>query len=235
MLLVALCGLVTATGVVVFRAKADQWDKRTVLTTNQPIQVREKLLEPGQYVFKLLDSSSDRHIVQIFNADQTQLVETVLAIPGYRMQPTGKSQFTFWETPPGTARALRTWFYPGDNMGQEFLYPTQLARLESPAQAPPPSPAEPPQQEPARQEPPQEPERQEPPAPAPEPQALTTEPAQEQPVEVAQNTPPAEAPAAAPEAQPATLPKTASPLPLVGLTGLLSLGLGGLLRWKRSA
>jgi hypothetical protein len=51
--------------------RADEWNKLTVLTVNQPIQVTDKLLDPGQYVFKLLDSSSDRPIVQIFNADQT--------------------------------------------------------------------------------------------------------------------------------------------------------------------
>jgi hypothetical protein len=98
-----------------------------VLTTNEPIQVRDRLLQPGQYVFKLLDSSSDRHVVQIFNDDQSRIIDTVLAIPRYRTEPTGKSRFTFWETPPGTAKALRTWFYPGDNMGQEF--PARLPKV----------------------------------------------------------------------------------------------------------
>ena len=55
-----------------------------------------------------------------------------MAIPNYRMEPTGHSQFTFYETPPGTARAMRAWFYPGDNFGQHFVYPqdraTELAK-----------------------------------------------------------------------------------------------------------
>src|SRR6202043_1686371 len=65
--LTALGGLTLALCTVAFRAQADVWDKKTVLTVSQPIQVQDTYLEPGTYVFKLLDSSSDRHIVQIFN------------------------------------------------------------------------------------------------------------------------------------------------------------------------
>jgi hypothetical protein len=106
---------------------ADQWNKRTILTINEAIQIPGKTLEPGQYVMKLLDSPSDRHIVQIFDQNEQHLITTVLAIPNYRLQPTGKTQFTFWETPAGQAKALRSWFYPGDNFGQEFAYPKSEA------------------------------------------------------------------------------------------------------------
>ena len=108
-------------------ARADEWNKKTVMTVNEPIQVPNKVLPAGTYVIKLLDSPSDRHIVQIFNADETQLQTTILAIPNYRLQPTGKTVFSFWETPPGQPKALRAWFYPGDNFGQEFAYPKSAA------------------------------------------------------------------------------------------------------------
>jgi hypothetical protein len=52
---------------------------------------------------------------------------TILAIPNYRLQPTGKTVFQYWEVPAGEPRALRAWFYPGDNFGQEFAYPKQKA------------------------------------------------------------------------------------------------------------
>src|SRR5438270_6919407 len=106
---------------------ADEWNKKTILTVNEPIQVPNKVLPPGKYVMKLMDSPSNRHIVQIFNGDETQLQTTVLAIPNYRLEPTGKTQFQFWETPPGQPKALRAWFYPGDNFGQEFAYPKSAA------------------------------------------------------------------------------------------------------------
>lgn len=226
-----MCGL--ALGVFVFHAQADQWDKKTVLTVNQPIQVTDTYLEPGSYVLKLLDSNSDRHIVQIFNADQSHLINTVLAIPNYRLQPTGKSRFGFWETPPGTAKALRAWFYPGDNFGQEFSYPKDLRQLAS-ARMPEPASYPRPEPEPATAAAP-EPVT---PAPPPPPQALNQEPQREAPVEIAQNTPapeppapqatPAPAPAApAPPAtdEPRELPKTATPYPALGLSGAIMLGI----------
>lgn len=106
---------------------ADQWNKRTILTVNEAIQVPNKVLEPGKYVMKLLDSPSNRHIVQIFDENEQHLITTVLAIPNYRLQPTGETQFGFWETPAGQPKALRSWFYPGDNFGQEFAYPKNEA------------------------------------------------------------------------------------------------------------
>lgn len=228
MVLAVLCGIGLTAGIATFRAQADQWDKKTILTIDQPVQVTDRLLEPGTYVLKLADSQSDRHIVQIFTGDQRHIIDTVLAIPNYRLRPTGNSQFAFWETPTGSAKALRAWFYPGDNFGQEFRYPKNLVMLQT-AQAAVTSVA-------AAEPPPQETE----PA-ASQPSVQEEKPvAQEEHVEVAQNNPPPPPPAQ--EAQPAApveqpmpqnLPKTASPYPAIGLGGLLSLGLYGLLRLKR--
>jgi len=109
--------------------KADQWNKRTILTVNEAIQVPNKTLQPGKYVMRLLDSPSNRHIVQIFDENDQHLITTVLAIPNYRLQPTGETRFGFWETPVGQPKALRSWFYPGDNFGQEFAYPKNQAMV----------------------------------------------------------------------------------------------------------
>jgi len=108
-------------------ASADQWNKRTIITVGEPIQVPGKVLQPGKYVMRLMDSPSNRHIVQIFNEREDQLQTTILAIPNYRLQPTGNTEFQFWETPAGQPRAMRAWFYPGDNFGQEFAYPKNEA------------------------------------------------------------------------------------------------------------
>jgi hypothetical protein len=106
---------------------ADPWDKKTMLTIEEPILIPGKTLQPGKYVLKLVDSLSDRHIVRILNEREDEVITTVLAIPNWRLQPTGKTQFMFWETPAGNPPALRAWFYPGDNFGQEFAYPKGLA------------------------------------------------------------------------------------------------------------
>ena len=85
------------------------------------------VLPAGTYVFKILDSQSDRHIVQIFNADETQIYATILAIPNYRLKATDKTVITFRERPAGEPEALRAWFYPGRNWGEEFVYPKAKA------------------------------------------------------------------------------------------------------------
>ena len=118
--------LLFTTCIALSPARADEWDKKTVMTIDHPILVPHKELPAGTYVVKLLNSQADRHIVQIFNADGTHLITTILAINNYRLTPTGKSKFAFWETPAGEPPALRAWFYPGDNFGQEFAYPKDM-------------------------------------------------------------------------------------------------------------
>jgi len=114
--------------------QADTWDKKTTLTVTEPLEVpscctpdHTVTLQPGEYVIVLVDSLSDRHIVRIFDKDEQHVMTTILAIPNYRLQPTGNTVFQFWEVPAGQPRALRAWFYPGDNFGQEFAYPKQTA------------------------------------------------------------------------------------------------------------
>ena len=128
----ALIGLfaVTLLGATVLpSAQADTWNKKTVVTFSQAVEVPGKILPAGTYTFQLLDSQSDRHIVQIFNADGSQIIATILAINNYRLQPTGDSVMKFSERPGDSPEALRAWFYPGDNFGQEFVYPKPRAIL----------------------------------------------------------------------------------------------------------
>ena len=198
------------------KAHADAWDKMTIVTVNEPIIAGNKVLDPGTYVWKLLDSPSDRHVVQIFDKDQRHLEETILAIPNYRLQPTGNTQFAFWETPAGVPKAVRAWFYPGDNFGQEFAYPKKLvAQLASAAPVPvpenyrEPEPAPVPEAQPA-------PEPQ--PAPAPQPEAQSSQNQSNTTVTQVPNEPPAQ-----------SLPHTASYHPLIGLLGFMSLSVAGLL------
>jgi hypothetical protein len=228
--LIAVC-LLSSFATAVYASDAD---KRTVITINEPLIVAGVpvvTLEPGTYVMLLVESYSDRHIVQIFNERQDKLFTTVLAVPNYRLDAnTGKTKLAFWETPAGNPRALRAWFYPGDNFGQEFVYPKGLAAkvareagatvLETPAQteaelrtAPLVEITKEGQENPFVEEALLEPE---PPGPAPEPAAA--EPA----------------PAPAPEAAVAiteSLPATASPFFAIGLAGLFALILGVGLRY----
>ena len=114
-------------------ANASEWNRKTSMTFSGPVEIPGvnlkgwSVLPAGTYVFKIVDSDSNRHIVQIFNADETQIYATILAIPNYRLKVTDKTVVTFRERPAGEPEALRAWFYPGRNWGEEFVYPKAKA------------------------------------------------------------------------------------------------------------
>lgn len=123
-----VCFMVAAAAALTTSAKADEYNKKTTITFSAPVEIPGVhltgwgVLPAGTYVFKLVDSQSDRHIVQIFNADETMVYATILAIPNYRLKATDKTVMTFRERPAGEPEALRAWFYPGANWGEEFVY-----------------------------------------------------------------------------------------------------------------
>src|SRR6476469_4334008 len=113
--------------------KADAWDRKTVITFSGPVEIPGVhltgwgVLPAGTYVFKVVDSASNRHIVQIFSKDELTVYATILAITNYRLKATDKTVITFRERPAGQPEALRAWFYPGRNWGEEFVYPKTKA------------------------------------------------------------------------------------------------------------
>jgi len=113
--------------------KADELNRKTVMTFSGPVEIPGVhlagwgVLPAGTYVFKIMNSESDRHIVQIYNKDETTIYATILAIPNYRLKATDKTVVTFRERPAGQPEALRAWFYPGRNWGEEFVYPKARA------------------------------------------------------------------------------------------------------------
>jgi hypothetical protein len=231
----ALVAAMTMAGVGIVGAA--EWDKKTIITTDETMQLPNMMLQPGTYVIKLADSDSNRHIVQFFDKDEKHLITTILAIPNERVRPTGKTVFAFWEVPAGQPPALRAWFYPGDNFGQEFAYPKAEAdRISArnnnatvpiddsksgevaqtnlaPVEAAPPAPA--PAEVAAAP--------QIPPAPAPEVNPVPVTPAAP-PVVDRDDTPKTSTQSTVRRiAVPERLPQTASHMPLYGLIGLLAL------------
>ena len=130
-------------------AHAEQWDKETVVTFSNPVEVPGQVLPGGTYIFKIVNSQSDRQIVQIFTKDQRKVLATIQAVPDYRLQPTDKPVISFTERPSGEPEALRSWFYPGETYGVHFVYPKStteptgnphtevVANAKTPAMVPP--------------------------------------------------------------------------------------------------
>ena len=108
-------------------AMADEQDKATQLTFSGPVEVPGQVLPAGTYWFVLANTDSDRNTVQIWNADRMHLVTTILAIPDYRLKARGKTVINFEERAADQPEAIHSWFYPGDNYGEEFVYPKARA------------------------------------------------------------------------------------------------------------
>jgi len=108
--------------------KADEHDKLTILTFSAPVELPGNVvLSAGTYVFKILDIPSTRNVVEILNQEQTQICATILTIPAERLRQTDKTIVEFYQPGPSAPSALKSWFYPGNTQGQEFVYPRARA------------------------------------------------------------------------------------------------------------
>jgi len=204
-------------------AKADEWNRKTIVTFSAPVEVPgvgQHVLPAGTYVFKLMDSNANRHIVQIFNQDETQLLTTVLAMASFRHNVKDDQVITFRERPAGEPQAIKAFYYPGKQYGEFFVYQharaVQLAATEE----------EPVLSTPVAMDTAKAEDLSTAPVEGVTPAGETVETAT---VVVPQPVEPVAAPA--PESTPApvevaSLPKTASNLSLFGLFGFLALGAG---------
>jgi len=112
---------------LILSLKASDVDKKTIITISQPVGVEGTILPAGKYVLKLQGDQSTRNIIRIFDGDGRRLITTILAAHAYRLQPTGDTEFKFYDSPAGQPTALHTWFYPGDSSGFEFRQPNKAA------------------------------------------------------------------------------------------------------------
>ena len=89
-------------------ALANQWNDKTTLRFDTPVMIPGTTLAPGTYVFRLMDSPVFRHMVQVWNADETNLIATVQAIPAKRLEPNADVVVKMNPTEPGTPIALES-------------------------------------------------------------------------------------------------------------------------------
>ena len=123
----ALCCAAAITAMLAPAARADEWNKKTILTFSGAVQVPGATLPAGSYVFKLADIPGNRHVVQVFDKDEKKIYTTILAIPNDRLEPTDKPVVLFSERASGSPQAVKVWYYPGDRIGDEFVYPKSQA------------------------------------------------------------------------------------------------------------
>jgi len=135
-LALAFCAMSLAFAPAVFaQGPADQ---RTYFTFSAPFELPGgKTLPAGKYTFRILDSPSNRHIVQVMSEDGKKMFATVMAIPAQRQDPPAEPEIRFMEAPANQPPAIRTWWYPGRTIGHEFIYPRSQAQRLAKAQSEP--------------------------------------------------------------------------------------------------
>jgi hypothetical protein len=201
---------------------ADAQQRRTKVRFNAPVEIPNPsakggvmVLPPGEYMFSLADTQTSHHVVRVTDATGKKVHSMVMTIPDYRLNATSKTVMYLGERPAGSPASIKSWFYPGDNSGERFIYPKARAQaLAAEVKQPVPSVAEGPVtptapvqvQTPAKTEVAYDAKLFE------QADATDTAGVEGEPVQVARATG-------------GTLPKTASSIYSVGLAGLLLLGL----------
>ena len=104
----------------------------TFFTFSQAVELPKTTLPAGTYFFQLADSPSNRHIVKVMSKDRKEIFATLMAIPYYSNdRPSDDPQVRFMETPAANgvaaSNAIKIWFYPGNSVGHEFIWPRDKA------------------------------------------------------------------------------------------------------------
>jgi hypothetical protein len=119
--IIAIAAIAVLCAVWPANARAQSFNKKTVFTFSQPVEIPNLVLPAGTYVFKPLDQVTP-NLIQILNSDETHVYATLLTVSDYRNDTPEETVITFEERQGRSPKAIKEWFYPGDNVGEEFLY-----------------------------------------------------------------------------------------------------------------
>ena len=110
-------------------AQGQPLDSRTEFTFNQPVELPGVTLPPGTYIFRFVDGTTGRKVMQVQAKDASNKTYGMfLTINAERPRPSDDAELRFLETPAGQPAAVKTWWYPGNTIGREFIYPKSQAR-----------------------------------------------------------------------------------------------------------
>ena len=110
-------------------AQGQPMDARTEFTFNQPVELPGVTLPPGTYIFRFADGTTGRKVMQVQAKDaSSKTYGMFMTINAQRPRPSDDAELRFLETPAGQPAAVKTWWYPGNTIGREFIYPKSQAR-----------------------------------------------------------------------------------------------------------
>jgi len=112
---------------VVSIARADEFDLRTEVTFQEPVQIPGMVLAPGKYIFTLVSPNDDRTDFMVINAQTNKTLEVVSGVPiSLKGKLLDKAEFILVKgDKPGAPQKLQAWYYPDHDSGIEPLYPKE--------------------------------------------------------------------------------------------------------------
>jgi hypothetical protein len=124
-----LIAITAATLCVSLPARADESDKLTYLTFSKPVQLPGVTLPAGRYRFQLADVEESRRVIKIQSEDGKKQIALLLTVQNQLRDIPKDSLVLFRETAQGQPDAIRSWNYPGERIGYEFIYPKDQALI----------------------------------------------------------------------------------------------------------
>jgi hypothetical protein len=103
-------------------------DDRTEFTFNSPVELPGVTLPPGTYVFHFVDANNQKKVMQVAEKSTNKTYGMFMTINAIRPKASDDAELRFLETPAGKPAAVKTWWYPGNTIGREFIYPKSQAR-----------------------------------------------------------------------------------------------------------
>ena len=123
----AISGIGLGLALFASTAQAQPEDKRTYFTFSAPIALPGTTLPAGRYVFRIVDTTTSRKVIQVQSEDQKKSYAMMNTIPDQRRDPAKDATVAFYETAKGTPAAVKSWWYPGESTGYQFIYPRRQA------------------------------------------------------------------------------------------------------------
>src|SRR5438874_625745 len=124
----AILGLTLGATLFASTAQAQPEDKRTYFTFSGPVALPGVTLPAGRYVFRIVDTTSSRKVIQVLSDDGKKPFTMSNTIPDQRRDPAKDATVSFYETARGTPAAVKSWWYPGESIGYQFIYPRAQAK-----------------------------------------------------------------------------------------------------------
>ena len=124
-----LAATAVASFVIATPARADESDKLTYLTFSKSVQLPGVTLPAGRYRFQLADTQESRRVIKIQSEDGKKQLAMLLTMPNQLRESPKDPVVMFSETAQGQPDAVKSWNYPGERTGYEFIYPRAQAMI----------------------------------------------------------------------------------------------------------